>query len=105
MDKCLFNLAGEYRVSSELLKRGIFATITYGNRKGADLLAVNQETRKVAVVEVKASNGKKFVTGFYQKHRCPRDPASRFLDSVQLRYRQGRCLPGGVLRSLTSRAC
>jgi hypothetical protein len=32
----LLHLAGEYRVCSELNKRGIFATITYGNHKGVD---------------------------------------------------------------------
>ena len=33
----LLNLAGEYRICSELNKRGVFATVTYGNRKGADV--------------------------------------------------------------------
>ncbi len=62
------NLAGEYRVASELLKRDIFATITYGNRKGADIYAIGAN-RRLAVIEVKASNSGRFVTGFYQKYR------------------------------------
>ena len=67
IDKYHLNLAGEYRVASELLKRGIFATITYGNKKGADIYAIGP-SRKAAVIEVKASNTSRFVTGFYQKY-------------------------------------
>jgi hypothetical protein len=67
LDKYHLNLAGEYRVASELLKRGVFATITYGNRKGADIYAIGPN-RRTAVVEVKASNSDRFVTGFYQKY-------------------------------------
>jgi len=70
MDKYFLNLAGEYRVCAELLRRGLFATITYGNKKGADIYVVGEE-KKVAVVEVKASQSKKFVTGFYQKYKSP----------------------------------
>lgn len=69
LDKYYLNLAGEYRVAAELLKRGIFATITYGNKKGADIYAIGQESRKAAVIEVKASNSQRFVTSFYQKYR------------------------------------
>jgi len=67
VDKYFLNLAGEYRVASELLKRGVFATITYGNKKGADIYAIGPN-RRTAVVEVKASNSDRFVTGFYQKY-------------------------------------
>ncbi len=61
------NLAGEYRVAAELFKRNLFATITYGNRKGTDIYAIGS-SRKAAVVEVKASQSTRFVTGFYQKY-------------------------------------
>ena len=61
------NLTAEYRVCAELLKRSLFATITYGNKKGVDIFAIG-EKRRVAVVEVKASNSNRFVTGFYQKY-------------------------------------
>src|SRR6266545_2926764 len=67
LDKYYLNLAGEYRVASELFKRGLFATITYGNKKGADIYAIGPN-RQTAVVEVKASNSSRFVTGFYQKY-------------------------------------
>jgi hypothetical protein len=62
------NLVGEYRTAAELLKREIFATITYGNKKGADIYAIGPN-RRTAVVEVKASNSNRFVTGFYQKYK------------------------------------
>jgi hypothetical protein len=70
IDKYHLNLAGEYRVCSELLKRGIFATVTYGNMKGCDVIAVG-DNRQAAVVEVKASQSNRFVTGFYQKYKSP----------------------------------
>jgi hypothetical protein len=66
LDKYFLNLAGEYRVASELLKRGLFATITYGHMKGIDIYVMGPQ-RKTTVVEVKASNSGRFVTGFYQK--------------------------------------
>ena len=68
IDKYYLNLAGEYRVCAELLKRGIFATVTFGNMKGADIIAVGPN-RRAAVIEVKASNSTRFVTGFYQKYK------------------------------------
>ncbi len=70
ISKYHLNLAGEYRVCSELLKRGIFATVTYGNMKGCDVIAVG-ENRQAAVVEVKTSQVNRFVTGFYQKYKTP----------------------------------
>lgn len=62
----LLNLAGEYRVTSELNKRGAFATVTYGNRKSADVYAIG-ENGKALKIEVKASQRKSFVTGIGQK--------------------------------------
>lgn len=38
--------------------------------KGADVIAVGKN-RRAAVVEVKASNSTRFVTGFYQKYKTP----------------------------------
>lgn len=68
IEKYNLNLAGEYRVCAELLKRGLFATVTYGNMKGADIFAVGPN-RMAAVIEVKASNSSRFVTSFYQKYK------------------------------------
>ncbi len=70
VEKYYLNLAGEYRVCAELLKRDIFATVTYGNMKGADIFAIGPN-RRAAVVEVKASNSSRFVTGFYQRYKSP----------------------------------
>lgn len=77
IDKLHLNLAGEYRVCSELLKRGIFATVTYGNMKSCDVVAVGAN-RRAAIVEVKTSQSKKFVTGFYQKFKTPDQPHPTF---------------------------
>jgi hypothetical protein len=74
IDKHFLNLAGEYRVCAELLKRALFATITYGNKKGVDIFAIGAN-RRVAVIEVKASNSKRFVTSLYQKY--PDETATR----------------------------
>lgn len=69
-EKHNLNLAGEFRVAAELLLRGIHASVTYGNKKGADVLAVG-ENRRAAIIEVKSSQQNNFVTGFYQKYRVP----------------------------------
>jgi hypothetical protein len=63
----LLNLAGEYRVCSELNKRGIFATITYGNHKGADVYAISDRKAPALKIEVKTSQKKTFVTRLAQK--------------------------------------
>jgi len=68
IEKYYLSLAGEYRVCAELLKRHIFATVTFGNMKGADVVAVGAN-RRAAIVEVKASNSSRFVTRFYQKYK------------------------------------
>jgi hypothetical protein len=63
----LLNLAGEYRVCSELNKRGVFATVTYGNRKGADVYAISERKGKSLKIEVKTTQNDKFVTRIGQK--------------------------------------
>jgi hypothetical protein len=68
IDKYNLNLAGEYRVAAELCLRGLFTSVTYGNKKGADLYAIG-ENRKAAVIEVKASQSSRFVTSLYQKYK------------------------------------
>src|SRR5512138_2468003 len=68
IDKYHLSLAGEYRVCAELLKRGIFATVTFGNMKGVDIFAIGPN-RRAAMVEVKASNSSRFVTRFYQNYK------------------------------------
>ena len=66
--KDLLNLAGEYRICSELNKRGIFATVTYGNRKSVDVYAISDRQERALKIEVKTSQHNKFVTSIAQKH-------------------------------------
>ncbi len=77
IDKYHLNLAGEYRVAAELLKRGIFAAVTLGNMKGADVIATGPN-RRTAIIEVKASNSNRFVTGFFQRYKTPESPHPTF---------------------------
>jgi hypothetical protein len=65
--KHLLSLAGEYRVCSELNKRGVFATVTYGNRKSVDLYAISDRHQSAVKIEVKTSQRSSFVTGIGQK--------------------------------------
>jgi hypothetical protein len=47
-------LAGELFVAAELLKRGLQASVTFGNAKAIDLLAHNPRTGRTFPVQVKA---------------------------------------------------
>lgn len=71
----LLNLAGEYRVCSELNKRGVFATVTYGTRKGADVYAISDRKTRALKIEVKTSQKGNFVTSLSQK--CGKDDPNR----------------------------
>ncbi len=63
----LLSLAGEYRVCSELNMRGIFATVTYGNRKSVDVYAISDRHERALKIEVKTSQQHNFVTKITQK--------------------------------------
>jgi hypothetical protein len=63
----LLNFAGEYRICSELNKRGIFATVTYGNHKAVDVYAISDRQGRALKIEVKTSQQGNFVTGIAQK--------------------------------------
>ena len=54
-------LAGEFLVAGELLRRGVFAAVTYGNAKKADVIAVSGDT--AASIEVKSTSQVKWVLG------------------------------------------
>lgn len=59
------------RVCSELLKRGLSASITFGNAKATDIIVMGQNNRFLRI-EVKTSkNGRNFVTGYYPKYSNP----------------------------------
>jgi len=78
------SLAGEYRVASELLKRGLNATVTFGNAKSADVIAYGSKRRAV-VIEVKTSQQKNFVTRFYNNYRTPEQEHPNFWILVQIK--------------------
>lgn len=65
--KYLLSLAGEYRVCSELNKLGIFATVTYGNRKSVDVYAISDRHERALKIEVKTAQQRRFVTRITQK--------------------------------------
>lgn len=84
IDKYYLSLSGEYRVASELLKRGLNATVTFGNAKSADVVAYGSN-RKAVVIEVKTSQQKNFVTGFYNKYETPEQEHPDFWVLVQVK--------------------
>ena len=47
-------LSGELFVAAELLKRGLQTSITFGNAKAIDLIAVNPKTKCTFTVQVKS---------------------------------------------------
>lgn len=53
-DNQMTGLAGELFVAAELLRRGVQASITFGNAKSVDLLAYNAEIDRTFPVQVKA---------------------------------------------------
>ena len=67
IDKYTLGMAGEYAVCSELLRRGINASITMGNAKATDVVVfcktVNGNSYKK--IEVKTTQTTKFVTNFF----------------------------------------
>jgi hypothetical protein len=63
----MLGLAGEYRVCSELIKRGLLAMLTYGNRKSADVYVIPHRRRAALRIEVKTSQNGRFVTRINQK--------------------------------------
>lgn len=67
-DKGKIGLAGEMRVTSELLKKGYDASITFGNSKATDIVVFGNKNNFLRV-EVKTSkNQRNFVTGYYPKY-------------------------------------
>jgi hypothetical protein len=53
-EKIFLNLAGEFAVASELNRRRILASVTYGALKSADIFAVSRDATRMVRVEVKA---------------------------------------------------
>jgi hypothetical protein len=61
--KHTLGLAGEFFVAAELMRRGILASVTYGNAKRADVIALSASGTKAVVVEVKSTSSQKWVIG------------------------------------------
>jgi hypothetical protein len=81
----LLNLAGEYRVCSELNKRGVFATVTYGNRKSVDLYAISDRHGHSLKIEVKSAQQNRFITNIAQKSLANDRAAPDFWVLFQIR--------------------
>jgi hypothetical protein len=64
-DGQITNLAGEFFVAAELLKRGLQTSVTFGNAKAIDLLAFNEETGRTFTVRVKALRKKNYFQHVY----------------------------------------
>lgn len=79
----LLNLTGEYRVRSELTKRGVFATVTYGNRKSVDVYAISDRRERALKIEVKTSQPARQLRHKHQpKGPCRRPHSSGLLGSL-----------------------
>jgi len=83
IEKYFLSLAGEYRVASELLKRNLNATVTFGHAKSADVIAYSSN-RKAVVIEVKTSQEKNIPTLFYNKYATPQQEHPDFWVLVQI---------------------
>ncbi|MCC6544715.1 MAG: hypothetical protein IT392_09470 [Nitrospirae bacterium] len=62
-EKYSVGMAGEHFVVAELLRRGVSASITMGNAKRVDVVALNNDATKVVVAEVKSSPKKEWIVG------------------------------------------
>jgi hypothetical protein len=62
-DKVFLNLAGEFAVASELNRRRVLASVTYGASKSADVFAMNRDMTKIVRIEVKTTDKRKWPIG------------------------------------------
>ena len=70
-DKAFLNMAGEFAVASELNRRRVLASVTYGASKSADVFAVNRDMTKVVRIEVKTTDKRKWPIGEKATHVTP----------------------------------
>lgn len=56
-------MTGEFFVAAQLQRLGVSATVTYGNAKRADVVAVNRESGRAVTIEVKSTNKKRWPVG------------------------------------------
>ena len=62
-DKVFLNLAGEFAVASELNRRRVLASVTYGAAKSADVFAMNPDMTRIVRIEVKTTDKHKWPVG------------------------------------------
>jgi hypothetical protein len=62
-DKMFLNLAGEFAVASELNRRRVLASVTYGASKSADIFATNRDMTQIVRIEVKTTEKGKWPIG------------------------------------------
>lgn len=61
--KHTLGLSGEFLVAGELLRRGLHASVTYGNAKKADVVVLSKSRRNAMVIEVKTTSETTWVVG------------------------------------------
>jgi hypothetical protein len=57
------SLSGEFFVAAELQRRGVSASVTYGNAKRADVVVFSELSSNIVVAEVKSTSGNRWVIG------------------------------------------
>jgi hypothetical protein len=62
-EKAFLNLAGEFAVASELNRRSVLSSVTYGAAKSADVFAMNPDMTKVVRIEVKTTDKRQWPIG------------------------------------------
>lgn len=69
IEKSILGITGEYYTAAELGKRNIYAQLTLGNQKRADLLIFSEGNDKLLKIEVKCKQGNEWPAckGIYQK--------------------------------------
>jgi hypothetical protein len=60
-DKSFLSIAGEFAVASELNRRHVLASVTYGASKATDIFALDGKMRRVVRIEVKTTDKRRWV--------------------------------------------
>ena len=63
LEKQFVQLAGEFGVVSELCRRSIQASLTYGNSKSADIFVISESGSRAAKIEVKSAQVYSWIVG------------------------------------------
>ena len=62
-DKYQLAIAGEFFVAAQLQRLGVSASVTYGNAKRADVVAVSRSVGRAVAIEVKTSSRSRWPVG------------------------------------------